>query len=256
MTDQVPTTLPAVLARTVATRGDQPAYSDRHEGGRTLTWSEVVGTARAVAGALIDHGVQPGDTVALMCSNRVEHVIADLGVVHAGATPMTVYATLAPETVRYIAGHSLPTAVVLEGRDQLDRWALALAEAPSISLVVVIDGTPCDDPRAITWEQLIAGGSDCAARCEALRPDDPLTILYTSGTTGDPKGVVLTHRNVLTSVVGGLEASGITEPGVSISYLPFAHIAERNLGMYGPQVQGAHVHLVDDPAALPAALCQ
>jgi long-chain acyl-CoA synthetase len=256
MTDQVPTTLPAVLARTVASRGDQPAYSDRHAGGRTLTWSEVVGTARAVAGALIDHGVQPGDTVALMCSNRVEHVIADLGVVHAGATPMTVYATLAPETVRYIAGHSLPRAVVLEGRDQLDRWALALAEAPSISLVVVIDGTPCDDLRATTWEQLVAGGSDCADRCEALRPDDPLTILYTSGTTGDPKGVVLTHRNVLTSVVGGLEASGITEPGVSISYLPFAHIAERNLGMYGPQVQGAHVHLVDDPAALPAALGQ
>src|SRR5207245_2298868 len=78
----------------------------------------------------------------------------------------------------------------------------------------------------------------------------------TSGTTGDPKGVVLTHRNVLTSVIGGLQAAGIEAPGVSISYLPFAHIAERNLGMYGPQVQGAHVHLVDDPAALPAALSE
>jgi long-chain acyl-CoA synthetase len=251
-------TLPAVLAETVAARGGEPAYSDRHaaEGWRTLTWAEVVGTARQVAGALIDRGVQPGDTVALMCSNRVEHVIADLGAVHAGATPMTVYATLAPETVRYIAGHSLPAAVVLEGQDQLDRWALALAECPSIKVVVVVDGTPCDDPRAITWEELAAGGSDCSDRCAAIRTDDPLTVLYTSGTTGDPKGVVLTHRNVLTSVRAGLEAGGITEPGLSISYLPFAHIAERNLGMYGPQVQGAHVYLVDDPAALPAALGQ
>jgi long-chain acyl-CoA synthetase len=251
-------TLPAVLAETVAARGGEPAYSDRHaaKGWRTLTWAEVVGTARQVAGALIDRGVQPGDTVALMCSNRVEHVIADLGAVHAGATPMTVYATLAPETVRYIAGHSLPTAVVLEGQDQLDRWALALAECPSIKVVVVVDGTPCDDPRAITWEELVAGGSDCSDRCAAIRTDDPLTVLYTSGTTGDPKGVVLTHRNVLTSVRAGLEAGGITDAGVSISYLPFAHIAERNLGMYGPQVQGAHVYLVDDPAALPAALGQ
>src|SRR4051794_33186355 len=94
-------TLPAVLARTVAARGGEAAYSDRHadEGWRTVTWSEVADSARAVAGALIDAGVQPGDTVALMISNRVEHVIADLGAVHAGATPMTIYATLAPETV-------------------------------------------------------------------------------------------------------------------------------------------------------------
>lgn len=251
-------TLPEVLAQTVAARGGEPAYSDRHadEGWRTLTWSEVVGSAKSVAGALIDHGVQPGDTVALMISNRVEHIIADLAAVHAGATPMTIYATLAPETVAYIAGHSQPSAVVLEGQDQLDRWALALADCPSLKVVVVIDGTPCDDPRAVTWEQVLQGGSDCSDRVAAIKRDDPLTILYTSGTTGDPKGVVLTHRNVLESVTAGLKAGGIEEPGVSISYLPFAHIAERNLGMYGPQVQGAHVYLVDDPAALPAALGQ
>lgn len=251
-------TLPQVLARTVSARGGEAAYSDRHapDGWRTVTWAEVVGTAKAVAGALVDRGVLPGDTVAIMCSNRIEHVVADLAAVHAGAVPMTVYATLAPETVRYIAGHALPSAVVLEGRDQLDRWALAIAHCPSLKVVVVIDGSPLEDERLVTWEELLEGGSDPSPRAAAIRADDPLTILYTSGTTGDPKGVVLTHRNVLTSVIGGLQAAGIEAPGVSISYLPFAHIAERNLGMYGPQVQGAHVHLVDDPAALPAALGQ
>src|SRR4051794_26402949 len=140
MTDSEPTTLPAVLARTVADRGAEAAYSDRHtaEGWRTLTWAEVMSSAQAVAGALADRGVLPGDTVAIMCSNRIEHVVADLGAVHAGAVPMTVYATLAPETVAYIAGHALPSAVVLEGRDQLDRWALALADCPSLKVVVVI----------------------------------------------------------------------------------------------------------------------
>src|SRR5689334_662285 len=201
-------TLPAVLAETVAARGDQPAYSDRHaaDGWRTLTWSEVVGTATSVAGALIDRGVQPGDTVALMCSNRVEHVIADLGAVHAGAIPMTIYATLAPETVRYIANHALPTAVILEGQDQLDRWALALQDCPTLKVVAVIDGTPLDDERAVTFAELTQGTTDCSDRVAAIRADDPLTVLYTSGTTGDPKGVVLTHRNVLTSVIGGLKA--------------------------------------------------
>lgn len=251
-------TLPEILAATVAARGGEAAYSDRHaaDGWRTLTWAEVVGQAQAVAGALIDRGVQPGDTVALMCSNRVEHVIADLGAVHAGAIPMTIYATLAPETVRYIANHALPTAVILEGQDQLDRWALALQDCPTLKVVAVIDGTPLDDERAVTFAELTQGTTDCSDRVAAIRADDPLTILYTSGTTGDPKGVVLTHRNVLTSVIGGLKAGGIEEPGISISYLPFAHIAERNLGMYGPQVQGAHVYLVDDPAALPATLGQ
>jgi len=251
-------TLPDILDATVAARGDEPAYSDRHteEGWRTLTWAEVVGRAKAVAGALIDRGVQPGDTVALMCSNRIEHVVADLGAVYAGAVPMTIYATLAPETVRYIAHHALPSAVVLEGQDQLDRWALALEDSPSLKVVAVIDGSSAGDDREVTWAQLLEGGADPSERVAAIRPDDPLTILYTSGTTGDPKGVVLTHRNVLTSVLGGLKAGGIEQPGVSISYLPFAHIAERNLGMYGPQVQGAHVYLVDDPAALPAALGQ
>jgi long-chain acyl-CoA synthetase len=191
-----------------------------------------------------------------MCSNRIEHVIADLGAVHAGAVPMTIYATLAPETVAYIAHHALPSAVVLEGQDQIDRWALALADSPSLKVVAVVDGTPSGDDRQVSWDELLEGGSDPSPRVAAIRPDDPLTILYTSGTTGDPKGVVLTHRNVLTSVLGGLKAAGIEAPGVSISYLPFAHIAERNLGMYGPQVQGAHVYLVDDPAALPATLGQ
>jgi long-chain acyl-CoA synthetase len=108
----------------------------------------------------------------------------------------------------------------------------------------------------VTWDSVLQGGADCSDRVAAIRADDPLTILYTSGTTGDPKGVVLTHRNVLESVTSGLKAAGIEAPGTSISYLPFAHIAERNLGMYGPQVQGAHVYLVDDPAALPGALGQ
>jgi long-chain acyl-CoA synthetase len=257
-------TLASALARTVAAHADEPAYSDRHapEGWRTLTWRQVHEEALDLAAALVDLGVQAGDTVALMASNRVEHVLADLAAVHAGATPMTIYATLAPEQVAFIAGHSTPSLVVLEGADQLRRWETALAQTPSIRQVVVIEGEGPAGAR--TWEQLRARGAQVRReqpglvpeRVAGLRPDQPLTILYTSGTTGDPKGVVLTHRNVLFEVEASLATAGLTGPGRTVSYLPFAHIAERVLGMYVPQVQGGHVHLLADPAQLAATLAE
>ena len=255
------------LERTALEQADEPAYSDRvgvAEGWRTVTWSQVREQALDLAAGLIARGLQPGDTVALMLSSRIEHVLADLGAVHAGGTPMSVYMTLAPEQVGYIAGHSTPGVVVLESADEVARWSLALETTPTISTVVVLDpaaATPGDE-RFVSWHDLLelgarSRGDEPAAveeRWRSVRPEQPVTILYTSGTTGDPKGVVLTHENVLFEVYASLDASGLDGPGVSISYLPFAHIAERMLGMYIPQLQGGHVHLVSDPTTLAATL--
>jgi long-chain acyl-CoA synthetase len=260
-------TLCLELERTALEQADQPAYSDRvgvSEGWRTVTWAQVREQALDLTAGLVARGLQPGDTVALMVSSRIEHVLADLGAVHAGGTPMSVYMTLAPEQIAYIAGHSTPTVVVLEGAAEVARWSLALETTATISTVVVLDptaATPADD-RFVTWRDLLDLGarsrSEEAASVEqrwrSVRPEQPLTILYTSGTTGDPKGVVLTHENLLFEVYASLEAGGLDGPGVSISYLPFAHIAERILGMYTPQMQGGHVHLLSDPTTLAATL--
>jgi long-chain acyl-CoA synthetase len=268
MTD-VHSTLPEALAQTVGAHPDEPAYSDRHTGGtegwRTLTWSQLHEQSLDLAAGLVSLGVAPGDTVALMASNRIEHIVADLAVVHAGAIPMTVYATLSPSQVAFIAGHSTPTAVVLEGRDQLERWSQALVDCPNIEHVLVMDSAAHDaQPRTLSWDGLMKVGADLRAgsptlldeRIAALTPDSRLTVLYTSGTTGDPKGVVLTHRNVLFEADASLSTAGLTSSGRSVSYLPFAHIAERVLGMYIPEVQGGHVFLIDDPAVLAATLAE
>ena len=117
-------TVPEALARTVAAHGDEPAYSDRHsdgDGWRTVTWRDLQQQALDVAAGLVSLGLEPGSTVALMASNRIEHLVADIAAVHAGAIPTTLYATLAPAQVSYIAGHSTPSVVVLEGDDQVDR---------------------------------------------------------------------------------------------------------------------------------------
>ncbi|HEX6874607.1 MAG TPA: long-chain fatty acid--CoA ligase [Nocardioidaceae bacterium] len=257
------------LERTVAERGDEPAYSDKigvpegDQGWRTLTWSEVRRQALELAAGLAQVGLAPGDTMAIMASNRTEHVLADIAAVHAGGTPMTIYATLAPEQVAYVAGNSEPTVVVLEGADQLRRWEKALAEVRSIKAVVVIDPALAEeDPRAVAWDDLLAHGREARAADPAaydhlwrsVRPDDALTILYTSGTTGNPKGVVLTHHSILFEAESSLETSRMFEPGIGVSYLPFAHIAERMLTIYIPQYQGAHMHLIGDPALLVGAL--
>ncbi|MDO9458067.1 long-chain fatty acid--CoA ligase [Nocardioides sp.] len=261
-------TLPAALADVVASSGDHPAYSDKHhvpegETWRTLTWTQTRELALDVTGALLAHGVRTGDTVAIMATNRIEHFVADIGAVHAAATPMSIYNTLSPEQVAYVAGESQPAVAVLENADHLARWERALGETPSLTTIVLLDAeAPAGDERFTTWADFVAAGAayraeheaEVASRAGELTPDSPATILYTSGTTGNPKGVVLTHLNVLYEAQSTLEAAGLFDPQVGVSYLPLAHIAERVLGLYGPQIQGSHMHAIGDPSQLLATL--
>ncbi len=261
-------TLVDALTDTVGRYGDDPAYSDKHdvadgETWRTLTWAETKETGLAVAAALIEVGVRPGDHVAIMATNRIEHVVADIGVVHAAATPMSIYNTLSVEQVAFVAGQSEPAVAILENADHLARWSQAIDASGSLLKVVVIDPPRC--PRVTStsrgptsWPPAGPVVRRSPARWRRgsrdLTPESPATILYTSGTTGNPKGVVLTHHNVLYEVVSTLEGAGLHEPQRAVSYLPFAHIAERTLGIYAPIFMGGHVHCIGDPSELLATL--
>ena len=248
------------LADTVANYGSEPAYSDKvdvpeGESWRTLTWAQTQDLALDVASALIELGVQPGDTVAIMSGNRIEHMVADMGAVHAGATPMSIYNTLSRDQVAFIAGQSRPRVAILEDADKLERWESSLEEAEIA--VVMLDGS-----RHTSWADFVASGhaareanqAEIDARHENIDTEAPATILYTSGTTGNHKGVVLTHHNVVFEAISTLELAGLHDPQRQISYLPLAHIAERVLGLYGPQVVGGHVHCIGDPSELLATL--
>ena len=260
-------TLVDALAATADQHADTPAYSDKigvdGPGWRTLTWSEVRETALDGAAGLVSLGVQSGETVAIMATNRTEHLLADVAGVHAAAIPMSVYNTLSPEQVAFVAGHAEPSVAFLEGPDQLARWGRAIEESTTLRAVVVLDAdAAAAHPSYISWEQFLQQGKEfrsahadeCEARWRQVTPDTPATILYTSGTTGDPKGVVLTHRNVLYGAGAGLRTSGNEGDSIGVSYLPYAHIAERMLGLYIPQLIGAQVHLLGDPTLLVGAL--
>jgi long-chain acyl-CoA synthetase len=255
--------MPAVVRQAAERFGDQPAFSDRFDvpEGRTwstISWAQTWEQTQQVAAALIDLGVQKGEPVAIMAVNRTAHTLADYGTMTAAAVPMSIYNTLSQDQVGFIAAESRPVVVVLEDHDRYQRWERALADVDSIRHVVMLaDADRVDDPRVMTWADFLAHGTDTSGveeRMDRITPDLAATYLYTSGTTGNPKGVVLTHHNVMYESVSTLDAAGLHDQQRTISYLPLAHIAERVLATYGPPFLGNHVHAIPDPAGLLGAL--
>ncbi|MFI7545027.1 AMP-dependent synthetase/ligase [Actinoplanes sp. NPDC049599] len=255
-------TVPALLHRNATEFPDLPALSTLGKPG-TLTWRELRDEVAALAAGLAELGLRTGDRMLIMMSARPEHWLVDLAATHLGAVPSTVYATLAGGQLHYLARHSRAEIIVLEGAAELARWAPILAELPQVRHVVVVDDAGVgDDGRVVALGQVAGRGAaahraDPAAfekRWREVRPDQPVTLLYTSGTTGDPKGVLLSHHNVIyQSVV--LEATVVTpDHAASLAYLPLAHIAERILGIYQPVYRAGHVTICPDPAQLLAGL--
>jgi long-chain acyl-CoA synthetase len=253
-------TLCDALASTADRYGQLPALSDRsaNDPWQTVSWAETRQRALELAAGFVELGLRPGEHVALMLPNRLEHVLADLGVLHAGGIPVTCYATLAPEQIAFMAGDCDATIAVLDGASELARWQQVLSRVPSLRTVIVRDTAVCPaEPPYLSWDALAALGARRHAaspgvvtdRIAGIRPDDPVTLLYTSGTTANPKGVVITHANVLYEVAVNT-AGGIAPMHARVvSYLPLAHIAERVLTLYLGICHARHVYFCHDAAS-------
>ncbi|MFD9471748.1 AMP-dependent synthetase/ligase [Streptomyces goshikiensis] len=253
-------TLPALLARNAAQYGDLPALSWREgDGWATLSWAEARREIAVLASGYAALGIERGEHVLMMMGNRPEHWLSDLALVHLGAVPVTVYGTSAPEQIAHIARHSRARVAIVEGARELARWEPLLADGTvALERLVVAEAAEAGPHRA--YGSLHASGArthrpDAFEKAwREARPEDPLTVVYTSGTTGDPKGVRLTHRNIMLQSVRLDRRVDLPEHAEHICYLPFAHIAERILGIYLPLLRAAHVRLVADPTAVAGAV--
>jgi len=238
---------------------DQPAlkWKDASGAWNTLTWGQYRDEVRKAAAGLKALGLRPGQFAVIMARNRPEHLIADLGVLHARGTPVSLYNTLAPEQVQYITAHCDAVIAFVENAAFLAKFTAVHDQLPKLRHIVVMDpeGVSLDD-RVTSWAALIERGAEPDRRdpkafeeWRKVTPDDIATLVYTSGTTGPPKGVMEAHSNICWMAESAqvfLNRTGHRH----ISYLPFAHVFERFVGHYGAMRQKTIVHFCPDPTQL------
>jgi long-subunit acyl-CoA synthetase (AMP-forming) len=214
----------------VRTKGDEVAW----------TWAQLRERVDAVAGGLAALGLRRGDTVALLLNTRPEFAVCDLAAMMAGATPFSIYMQYTPEQIRFVASDAGARMLITE--QQLLAGALeARKEMPDLEHVIVVDGAAPEG--VLTLDEVAAADSDLDVEAAAAetRPDDLITLIYTSGTTGPPKGVQITHRNVIATVSAIEKLIDFPREGRVISWLPSAHVAERVAHHYIPIVYGLQV---------------
>jgi long-chain acyl-CoA synthetase len=205
----------------------------------SITWAEYADKVRRTAAGLAGLGLERGATMGIMLTNRPEFHWFDAAALHLGATPFSIYNTYAPEQIEYQLRDAAASIVVTE-KAFADRIR-------GVEHVIVVD-----DGGEV--ESHAPPGFDFEAAWRAVQPDDTLTLIYTSGTTGPPKGVQLTHANLIAAVNGFDQVIAFPDDGRVVSWLPMAHIAERACSHYLPMLLGFTTTCCPDPRQVVAYL--
>ncbi len=230
---------------TAAERADEVAIRTKQDE-FTITWGELRERVDALAGGLAKLGVKRGDTVALMLSNRPEFHLCDLAAMMLGAAPFSIYNTYTPEQIQYLVADAGAKVLICE-QQYLPQVREARRSLPDLEYVIVVDGEAPLGTLALSDVEGSNPGFDVEASVAQIQPTDVLTLIYTSGTTGPPKGVQLIHRNLFATVEGIEDLIKFPRDGRVISWLPAAHVAERNAHHYIPIVFGLQITCCADP---------
>ena len=215
-------------------------------------WSDFADTVKRRAAGFAALGVQSGDTVGFMLVNRPALHLCDCAAMHLGATCFSIYNTSSPEQIEYVVADAENRVLVTE-QAFLDQVLEARRRVGALEHVVVIDGEAPEGTLSIAeLESIGAEDFDFEAAWRTVEPEDVLCLIYTSGTTGPPKGVQLTHANMV-AVWRACDEVRETKPGGrSISFLPSAHIADRWAQHYGQMLFGTCLHCCPDPREMVA----
>ncbi len=208
-----------------------------------LTWAEYGEAVREVVAGLAELGIEPGEHVGMLSNNRVEWHLADFGILANGSVTVPLYQTSSSEQVAYILGHAEARVCFVENHELLVKILEVRDELPKLDRVVVFeDGEWLDDPFVVSFADLRARGSARLerepglfdARADELSPDQVATLVYTSGTTGPPKGAMVTHANIMWTIRSAVSLFSIAEGERFLSFLPLSHVAERMMSDFAP----------------------
>ncbi|KAF0968244.1 MULTISPECIES: AMP-dependent synthetase/ligase [Gordonia] len=243
-------TVPAAFQQTVTVRPDAVAIRTAG-GGRQITWAQYASGVEAIAGGLAALGIGHGDTIGLMLTNRPEFHLVDTAAVHLGAVPFSIYNTSSSDQIEYLFGNAENSVVITE-----QKFLPVITSAnTAVERIIVVDGVAAD---AISLDDVARtpppDGFDFTASWRAVEPEDLATLIYTSGTTGPPKGVEITHRNIVAEMAALVEKVDVGFDDRSISYLPAAHIADRVSSHAANIMRGMQLTTVSDPREIGAAL--
>ena len=215
-----------------------------------ITWRQYADRVRSIAAGLAALGVERGHTVALMMSNRPEFNLCDTAAMHLGATPFSVYNTLAPDQIAHLFSNAENRVVICESVFA-DRVAAA---GGKVEHIICVDDAAPGRLHLEEVEGMGDPGFDFDAAWKAVTADDVLTLIYTSGTTGPPKGVEITHANMLAEIAATSSVLPVTGTDRIASYLPSAHVADRWSSHYQQIIFGLQITCVADIKTIAAAL--
>lgn len=217
-----------------------------------ISWQRFEQETFDFATALLSHGLKRGGSVCILMGNVPEWPISDIGTIMAGGVGVGLYPTSSAEQIAYIINHSDAEFVLVDSREQLQKLLSIRDQLSKVRHVIALDASTSSD--VISYQEFVERGraersqfaSLLKERAEGAKPDDVAIMVYTSGTTGPPKGACLSHRYIINSVESLRQTIPIYDTDVSFSYLPFCHVAERISGLYNRLYAGASAYFVDD----------
>ncbi|MEY4713463.1 MAG: hypothetical protein RIS88_2913 [Pseudomonadota bacterium] len=254
------TTPARVFRRRCQDWAQQPALRRKHRGlWQTVTWVQYYDHARAVALALRALGLQRGEGVCVLCENRPEWLYVDMAAQCLGLVGNGIYPTSSPGQAQHVLVDSGARVLFVENQEQLEKALAVRTQCPGLLRIVVIDRDGLrgfSDPSVEFFDDVLARGlalAKDAAQAQAFeqaidagRPDDVAFLVYTSGTTGQPKGAMILNRNVMFQLSVAPEYIGTVPGDRSVSFLPLCHIAERMGSVYNPLALGLIVHFPEN----------
>lgn len=214
-----------------------------------FSYDEFAKRVRHFALGLASLGIKAGERVALMSENRVQWPISDLGILSLGAANVPIYPTITPEQILYILNNADVRLIIVSKKELLEKLLTIFDDLPGLEKIIYMEDSPKQANYLIPFDDIYKMGKDFEKQhpnyydeaVSKIKPDDLCGIIYTSGTTGAPKGVMLTHHNILSNVLAGLKVLRINETDTFLSFLPLCHSFERMAGLYIPVCAGATI---------------
>jgi len=249
------------LFKDVARRHKRPDTLNYKSEGRWIPISsdELIAHAQNIAAGLHSIAVRRGDRVALLSESRAEWTLTDAGCIFGGIIDVPIYPTLTPPQVRYILNDSGASALIVEGREKYDELKDILGECPDVKHIIYFD--PDGMSEGLSLKELEDRGRELQQKepelldrlAHEITSEDLATIIYTSGTTGEPKGVMLTHSNLVTNLIDSSGHLSFGEEDAALSVLPLSHVFERQ-AMYMYLHQGMAVYFAESLQTIPQNL--